>query len=245
MIRKAGSFLVLMAVVAGCSSAAITPTPPATPSPAAQTEVAPETSPSPDVTSSAAPTQAATEAPTAEATPKPTPKPSPTPAPAASATPTPAPTPTPAATPTPTPVPTPTSRADACSGTADHKSFFAEAAAVLTFDVYCAVLPSGWWLKAASYTVPNGGYLEVTYGSATQTFVVREGRDCPPDKACIAYGGPVGAASFGPLSGQLYLNSTTYSLVVTSPKPYVMYASGMTQAKFTSLAAAFVKVPKS
>lgn len=236
-----------MAVVAGCSSAAITPTPPATPSPAAQTEVAPETSPSPDVTSSAAPTQAATEAPTAEATPKPTPKPSPTPAPAASATPTPAPTPAPTPTPaaTPTPVPTPTSRADACSGTADHKSFFAEAAAVLTFDVYCAVLPSGWWLKAASYTVPNGGYLEVTYGSATQTFVVREGRDCPPDKACIAYGGPVGAASFGPLSGQLYLNSTTYSLVVTSPKPYVMYASGMTQARFTSIAAAFVKVPKS
>ena len=216
--RSAVLALMTIAVVGGCSSASVTQPPAPTASPAVQTS-APTATPAQE---SLAPTDVAT----------------PTPAPTA----TPAPTPTPA--PTATPAPTPTSRAWACSGSADSKAFFAKAATLLSFNVYCAVLPSGWWLQEGSYVLPNGGYLEVEYKSSSASFEVREGRTCPPSKVCIGPGAPLGPATFAGLPGQLYLNATTYTLIVSTARPYLMVGSGMSKAKFLALAAAFVKVPK-
>jgi hypothetical protein len=162
-------------------------------------------------------------------------------------------TPTPAmATTAPTGAPTavataaPTSRAAACTGSADNKAFFADAARDLSFDVYCAVAPSGWSLSSASYILPNGGYLNVEYHNGSAAFTLREGAWCPPDKACIAHGPAVGAASFDGLAGTLCLNTGTYTLEVGTwaNQRYLMVASGLTQAQVTSLAAALIRVPK-
>jgi hypothetical protein len=153
-----------------------------------------------------------------------------------------------APTDSPTPAPSPTSPAAGCTGTADNQAFFVEAAAKLHFDVYCAVLPSGWWLQTGSYTLASGGFLQVEYKTAgAATFSLWEGAWCPPSKSCIAVGPLVGPASFDGLSGSLYLNSTTYTLRVgTVANPaYLMVGSGMTQAQFTALAAALIKVPTS
>jgi hypothetical protein len=163
--------------------------------------------------------------------------------------PTQAPTPTPTATATavPSPSASPTSAALACTGKADTQAFFVEAAGNLKFDVYCAVLPSSWWLSNGSYILADGGYLEAEYKtSGGAGLEVREGRWCPPSKACIAPGATIGTASFAGLSGTLYLNTTTYTLQVgTSAKPeYLLVGSGMDQAEFEALAAAFFKVPK-
>ena len=184
----------------------------------------------------------------------PTAEPTETPTPEATATPTPAATPTAATTPSPTAEPTPaaspTSGAAACKGTtADLRALFVSGASNLSFDVYCAsVLPSGWWMQSASYTLPAGGFLQAEYkNSAGADFVIWEGAWCPPEKACIAPGATVGPASFDGLAGTLYLNSTTYTLRVgtSAHQAYMMVGHGMTQAQFVAWAAGMVKVPKS
>ena len=178
-----------------------------------------------------------------------------TPTPVVTATPTPVATPTPAATPSPTAAPTPTlaasptSAAAACKGTtADLKDLFVLGASKLGFDVYCAgVLPSTWWMQSASYVLPDGGFLQAEYKNASGgVFGTWEGGWCPPEKACIGPGGVIGTASFGGMSGTLYLNVTTYTLRIGTPthQTYLMVGNGMTQAQFVAWAAGMVKVPK-
>ena len=173
--------------------------------------------------------------------------------PAASSTATAAPTPTMAATPTataavtPTPAASPTSAAAVCTGSAENQAWFVDAASDLDFDVYCAVLPSGWWLDSASYVLPAGGYLEAEYkNSGGAELGVREGGWCPPGYACIGPGATIGPASFDGLAGTLYLNNTTYTLQVgTYADPaYLMIGHGMSQDQFVAWAAAMLKVPK-
>jgi hypothetical protein len=243
--RLGGAIPALVAAVAlaGCSAASPTPVY-NSPPPETETPIIVDVSPTPTLTpiSSDTPPESAAPAGSPEASTAPTAASTPT----AAATPTPAPTPTPAASETPTPTPTATSRAAGCTGTAEHQAFFAEAAGLLGFDVYCAVLPSSWWLHAASYTLPNGGYLDVEYRTTSgAAFTLREGGWCPPDKVCIAPGALIGSASFGSLAGNLYLNNTTYTLQVgTSANPeYLMVGSGMTQAQFTAWAGALIVVP--
>jgi hypothetical protein len=171
-----------------------------------------------------------------------------TPTPAAS---TPAPTPTPEVTPTPspevtaTPSESPTSAAAACTGTAAHQAFFVNAAADLPFDVYCAVLPSSWWLDSASY---NGPFLEVAYKNGAGAIIwMYEGAWCPPEGWCASPGPPIGPASFDGLGGTLYSSGSTYTLQVgTAADPaYLMGGGGgMSQAQFKAWAAAVVKVPR-
>jgi hypothetical protein len=171
-----------------------------------------------------------------------------TPSPAAS---TPAPTPTVAPTPTateaatPTPTPTPTSAAGACTGTPEHQAFFVQAAASLPFDVYCAVLPSSWWLDSASY---KGNFLEVEYKNAAEAgLMIWEGAWCPPDAWCVGPGAVIGPASFDGLAGTLYSMDTAYIIEVGTSvnQEYVLFGRGMSQAQFVAYAAAVVKVPKS
>jgi hypothetical protein len=141
----------------------------------------------------------------------------------------------------------PTSRAAACSGTDANRTFFADGARDLSFDVYCAVLPSGWWVDSGSYDAASGGYLQVDYKtSGSANFTLREGRWCPPEKACIAHGPAVGTASFDGMTGPLCLNAGTFNLEIgtwANPR-YLMVGHGMTQAQFTALSAALIKVPK-
>jgi hypothetical protein len=183
-----------------------------------------------------------TPAETSTATPAPTETPTP------AATPTPAPTETATPTPTPTPTASPTSAAAACTGTTDDlKALFAEAASNLSFNVYCAVLPSSWWVQEASYVLSDGGYLEAEYkNSGGAGFEIREGRWCPPNKMCIAVGPTIGSASFDGLAGTLHVNNGTYAIQVgTSASPtYSMIGSGMSQAQFVAWAAALVQVPR-
>jgi hypothetical protein len=172
-----------------------------------------------------------------------------TPSPAAS---TPAPTPTPEATlsptpeltPTPTPTPTPTSAAATCTGNEAHQAFFVHAAADLPFDVYCAVLPSSWWLDNASY---DGPFLEVAYKNGAGAGIwLFEGGWCPPGTLCAGPGAPIGSASFDGLGGTLYNSGSYFTVEVgTLANPaYLMGGGGMSQAQFKAWAAAVVKVPK-
>jgi hypothetical protein len=189
-----------------------------------------------------------TPEPTPEPTPTPTPEPTPEPTPTPGDTGSPEPTPTPTATPTPTPTPTPgpTGPADACTGSAGNREFFLQAANVLSFNVYCGSLPSGWYLSAASYEQPNGGFLKISYkGPGGAVLALAEGNFCS-GSSCAPSTGHVGNAKFGDLSGSLESVSGGFAVYVSpgTTKAYSATGTGVSQATFVALTAAFKHVPK-
>jgi len=141
----------------------------------------------------------------------------------------------------------PASAAAACTGTAANKAFFVEAAANLPFDVYCGVMPSGWWLESAEYQLPGGGHLDARYKNAAGAEIdTREGHFCTAPTFCAVMGSPAGSASFGGLSGTLFVVEPYYSIVLPPPTDprYWIVGHGMGRAKFLQIAAAFVRVPR-
>jgi hypothetical protein len=119
----------------------------------------------------------------------------------------------PAATPSPpasgeplataSPSPSPGS-ADACSGTAENRDFYAALAASVTWDVYCPVLPSGWYVESGSYRLSNGGQLSITYrGPGGAHIVIQEGNYCAGASDCVPTGTDAGGARFGDRDARL------------------------------------------
>lgn len=177
-------------------------------------------------------------------TPPPTPTPEATPAPTAPATE----TPTPTLTPTPTPTAVPASPAAACTGTDKNQAFFVEAAAKEPFDVYCAVLPKGWWLSEGSYTASHGGYVYAAYTNKAGAIVtIQEGAWCTAGPAACDGGAALGAASYGGLGGELVQMGTTYAIFVNigTTHAYALVANGVTRAQAVADAAAMHRVPRS
>jgi len=207
-------------------------------------------------TSAAAPTDiiiytTATPAPTAPPTPVATPTPPPTPTPAPTDTPvagspTPAP-PTPKASATPTVGPK--GPAGGCSGDADKRAFFADAANKLPFSVYCAALPTDWLFASANYTLPSGGVLTVTYkGPAGAKLVLQEGAFCITSASdCSPHVKVLGTAKFGDLAATLDTLASGFVVYVApgTARGYTATGTGLTQGAFSGIVVALVKVPKS
>lgn len=139
-----------------------------------------------------------------------------------------------------------------CTGTQANQAFFVEAASKVRFDVYCAVLPSGWYLNSGDYKTASGGQVTVQYkGPGGATLEVAEGAYCTTSPvACSAHVSSLGNASFGDLTGALVLTGAspvTYAIYVApgTQHGYAISGTGMGQSKFAAYAAAMVKVPGS
>lgn len=230
-VRWGAVVVAMILAFAGCTGASATPRVVyVTPNPTATPYVAPTEEP----TATATPTAAGTEGATASATS------------AATA----------AATATATAGASSTAAASfsaaaaaaSCTGTADHKAFFDTAASVLSFDVYCAALPSNWWLQDAQYQQPNGGLLTMEYENAGGGLItVGEGNFCPGLPDCWASASSLGSAKFGSLSGSLkLLAGGKYAVYVDAGTThgYQIIGKGMSQATFVAYAAAMVKIPR-
>jgi hypothetical protein len=145
--------------------------------------------------------------------------------------------------------PAPTSPASACSGDSETKAFFAEAAAMMSFDVYCAVLPPGWAVDLASRKL-SATSVEVIYrNGSTQQINLDEGAFCTTGVVACSQGmSDLGVVPFGDTKGELVQTnaSPSYAVYVQpgTAKAYMMYGSGVTRAQFVAWAAAVVKVPK-
>jgi hypothetical protein len=191
-----------------------------------------------------------TPAPSAADTPAPTDTPSPAPLPTvhASSSPSVAPSATPAASASASPAAS--GSALACTGTAEHLAFFADAAKLLSFDAYCAALPSSWWLQSTQYQLPNGGLFTIEYKNAKgQVISVGEGNFCSGLPDCWSSTGDLGAASFGGLSGSLKARTGSTFAVYVNPGTTHGYqlvgGTGVSQASVVAFAAAMKKIPKS
>ena len=197
------------------------------------------------------PAQTPVETPAGAPTEAPTETPTETPAASDSSAPTATPIATPIATDTPVPTAPPTAGdVTKCTDWAKDGAEFTKAAKGLKFNVsaYCAVLPSGWYVSSFTWAQPHSvaGSLVVTYKRKTAVITISEGNFC---SGCAYVDiSDLGSAWFGGLPGSLKLRAVgQYALYVNpgATVQYQMVGKGMTQAAFTSMAAALVKVPKS
>lgn len=151
-------------------------------------------------------------------------------------------------TPLPTVSPSPgPGSADACSGTAENRNFYAALAASVAWDVYCAVLPPGWFVDSGSYRLSNGGRLSITYrGPAGARLAVQEGSYCAGLPDCIPSGTDAGSARFGERDARLLdLGSGSWAVVVAPAGADVDWqatGSGMDGPALAGYTAAFARV---
>jgi len=152
--------------------------------------------------------------------------------------------------PTVSPSPQPGS-ADACSGTAENRNFYAALAASVAWDVYCAVLPPGWFVDSApnsgSYRLSNGGRLSITYrGPNGARLVIREGSYCAGLPDCVPSGTDVGSARFGDRDARLLDLGNGSWLAVVAPAgadvDWQATGSGMDGPALAGYTAAFARV---
>ncbi len=182
-------------------------------------------------------------------TPEPTPTPTPTPTPAPTPTPGPSGSAGPSATPTPAPTPTPgptgpTVGPGACSADPNHAAdglaFWTAAVDHLTFTVYCAVVPSGWFFTGSNlnYLTPNAGWVWATYkNNQGAQIMIQEGAYCT---STCAPGTAAGAANFADQAGQLYtLAGGGFAIYVASGTNHAYTASGTNVSQATFVA--FIK----
>ncbi|HXQ96619.1 MAG TPA: hypothetical protein VN800_06820 [Candidatus Acidoferrales bacterium] len=138
--------------------------------------------------------------------------------------------------------------ASGCSGSHDNRVFFDAIAGQVTWTVYCAVLPAGWFVQAGSFSLRNGGRLDITYrGPAGALLTLIEGNVCEGQASgCPASGQDLGTASFGDQPGTLLqlASGSGYAIDVNSGMfpAWTATGSGLDQAAFTGFAAALLRV---
>lgn len=166
----------------------------------------------------------------------------------------PGPTEDPGASPTPAPTsaPEPTQRpnetagpAAACTGSAENRAFYASVAEDVAWDVYCPVLPAGWFVDAGEFKLSGGGRLDIDYkGPAGARLEIRQGAYCRGDDNCIPTGPDAGTASFGGRPARLVDAGDGRWLVVAEGGDvnWEVRSSGLSREVAVTLAAAFARV---
>jgi hypothetical protein len=137
--------------------------------------------------------------------------------------------------------------ADACSGSAENRDFYSALATSVAWDVYCATLPTGWFVESGSYRLSNGGQLSITYkGPGGARLVVREGGYCVGHPDCVPTGTDAGAARFGDRDARLLDIGNGSWLVVVLPAgadvDWQASSTGMDGAALAAFTAAFARV---
>jgi hypothetical protein len=153
-----------------------------------------------------------------------------------------------AATPTPAAQRATALPASACSGSQANKNFFAQVARELSWDVYCAILPSGWGVRSGGYEGTAPGSVTVSYaGPGGATLALREGAFCTSGAAaCAPRTAELGTAGFGDLPGSLAAVSGGFAVYVNpgTTHAYSLAGTGMSQETFVAIAAALVRVAR-
>ena len=138
--------------------------------------------------------------------------------------------------------------ASACSGSHDNRVFFEAIAGQVTWAVYCAVLPAGWFVQTGSFSLRDGGHMDITYkGPNGALLTLDEGAVCAQGASgCAPQGQPLGTSAFGDQSGTLTaLGSGGGYAIYVDPGVFPSWSAtgtGLDQATFAGLAAALYHV---
>lgn len=145
---------------------------------------------------------------------------------------------------TPRPSATPGTAAG-CTGEERHQDFYADVAAAVDWDVYCAVLPDGWFFEAGNYRLAGGGRMAATYrGPGGTSLELQEGAFCPDGSGCLPAGQDAGAARFGDRDAALVIGDGVMAVVADrgAAVSWMAVGRGLDEATFTDLAASLLRV---
>lgn len=132
-----------------------------------------------------------------------------------------------------------------CTGSDANRDFYADAAAALDWAVYCAVLPSGWFVNTGEYTLRDGGRLTIEYkGPGGARFALDESASCVTAQGCPPSGTEVGPAELGDRRATLVaLDDGELAIYATDASgAWQATGTGLEQDLFTRLAADLVEV---
>lgn len=138
---------------------------------------------------------------------------------------TPAPSPSDSESPSPSSAPL---SGEACSGTDLNRDFYRQAAAAVSWDVYCPVLPAGWNVENGSYRGAGGGRMEISYkGPLGARFELHEGAFCQEADGCVPNGLDLGPSPFGDQTGTLIAaDDGSWAIIVDAGDPISWMAVG-------------------
>jgi hypothetical protein len=159
----------------------------------------------------------------------------------------PAPTPSPSSSVEPSPSASAGSGpAATCTGTDENRQFFEAAAGTLTWPVYCATLPAGWFVDAGEYRRAGGGRLEISYrGPGGARLELHEGAFCADGTGCVPSGTESGDAAFGDKTGTLIASDDGGWAVVVDRGEAISWlavGSGIGEDAFRAITAALAAV---
>jgi hypothetical protein len=151
--------------------------------------------------------------------------------------------PSPGSSASPSPSGGPNGAAAECSGSHANRDFFSAVTAAVDWDVYCGVLPDGWFVDdPSSYRLRAGGQMTVTYrGPNGARLQLREGAFCNDSTGCVPSGQESGPATFGDRDGTLVvLEGGGYAIVVDrgAPLSWLAIGANLEETEFRALAAA-------
>ena len=129
--------------------------------------------------------------------------------------------------------------AAACTGSDKNREFFEAAAAALDWNVYCALLPSGWFVDSGEYRQAGGGRLEIAYrGPGGAHLELHEGAFCADTAGCIPPGTESGDATFGDLAATLIATDDGGWATTTEPNggmSWLAIGGGVNEEAFRSI----------
>jgi hypothetical protein len=136
--------------------------------------------------------------------------------------------------------------AGACSGSDENRDFFRAAAAVLSWTVYCAVLPAGWFVDSGQYRQASGGWVQIAYrGPGGARLELHEGAFCTASDGCVPSGTESGDAPFGDKTGTFVaLDDGGWAVVVDRGEKisWLAVGTGLDEAAFRAIAGALTIV---
>jgi hypothetical protein len=150
-------------------------------------------------------------------------------------------------TPTPRLTAPPGTGSAACSGSDHNRAFFDQAATVMSWPVYCAVLPDGWFLEDGSYRLANGGHLQVTYrGPGGVHLALVQGNVCDDSdvETCAPRDAEIGPSDFGDRVGEMGRlgNGLVIDVDRGATPSWRATATGLTEEALRAIGAAFLVV---
>ena len=155
--------------------------------------------------------------------------------------------PRPSSTPASTTSPTGSPGTAVCSGTDANRTFYANTAAAVAWDLYCPVLPRGWNVETGRFQAASGGTMTISYKTSSGLRLeLKEGFVCTGTAAeCGPLDSTIGTAAFGDRQGTLGRRSGNLVLYVVpgSNPSWQATGIGLDEATFRAFCAAFLKVP--
>jgi hypothetical protein len=136
--------------------------------------------------------------------------------------------------------------AAACSGSDENRDFYRTAASTLSWSVYCAVLPAGWFVDSGQYRRASGGWVQIAYrGPGGARLELHEGAFCSASDGCVPPGTDGGDASFGDKPGTFVaLDDGGWAVVVDRGEQvsWLAVGTGLDEAAFRTIAGALTLV---